>query len=181
MLDASCVAASARAIKAVHPSLRVGGPATAALAHVADFVDACEKLGLPYDFVSTHHYPTDSCPKGVDWDPECFANGVLASRRAVAPTTPFYLTEYNVGCCLGYEGHDVSTAAAFVFRSVSELNEELDLYSYWTFTDVFEEGGLPHTEWVPARPSRMRPFFACQQCRRDCTPGLAGTRTCMVR
>ena len=39
--------ASARAIKAVHPSLRVGGPATAALAHVADFVDACEKLGLP--------------------------------------------------------------------------------------------------------------------------------------
>ena len=99
------------------------------------------------DFVSTHHYPTDSCQKGVDWDPECFSNGVLTSRRAVAPTTPFYLTEYNVGCCLGYEGHDVSTAAAFAFRSVGDLNEELDLYSYWTFTDVFEEGGLPRTEY----------------------------------
>jgi hypothetical protein len=30
---------------------------------------------------------------------------------------------------------------------VSELNEDLDLYSYWTFTDVFEEGGLPLVEF----------------------------------
>lgn len=123
--------ASARAIKSVHPSLRVGGPATAALAHVADFVQQCEEHQIPYDFVSTHHYPTDSCPKGASWDPDCFIDDVLASRAAVAPTTPYYLTEYNVGCCLGYVGHDVSTAAAFIFRTVSALNDHLELYSYW--------------------------------------------------
>ena len=139
--------ASARALKAVDPSLQVGGPATASLAHVADFVSECEARDIPYDFVSTHHYPTDSCPKGPAWDPDCFINGVLETRATVAPTVPFFLTEYNVGCCLGYVGHDVSTAAAFVFRAVGALNEHLDLYSYWTFTDVFEEGGLPRIEY----------------------------------
>ena len=51
----------------------------------------------------------------------------------------FYLTEYNVGCCLGYPLHDAPAAAAFIFRAVASLNEIVDLYSYWTFTDIFEE------------------------------------------
>ena len=58
----------------------------------------------------------------------------------------FYLTEYNVGCCLGYPLHDAPAAAAFIFRAVASLNEIVDLYSYWTFTDIFEEGGLPREE-----------------------------------
>ena len=139
--------ASSRAVKAVHSSLRVGGPATASLAHVSDFVAACDADGIAYDFASTHHYPTDSCPRGVSWDPSCFARDVLRVRRTVPDTLPFLLTEYNVGCCLGYVGHDVATAAAFIFRTVSELNDHLDIYSYWTFTDVFEEGGLPREEF----------------------------------
>ena len=100
--------ASAKALKSVHPTLKVGGPATAVLQHVSDFVDACEADDIPYDFVSTHHYPTDSCPKGPQWDPDCFSNDVLRSRRSIPSTIPFYLTEYNVGCCLGYSGHDYS-------------------------------------------------------------------------
>ena len=44
--------ASARAIKSVHASLQVGGPATAGLAHVQDFVDDTKKMGIPVDFVS---------------------------------------------------------------------------------------------------------------------------------
>ena len=139
--------ASSRAIKSVDPSLRVGGPATAVLAHVKDFSDLCEAAGIAKDFVSTHHYPTDSCPKGSAWDPDCFARDVLRVRRTVPRSLPFLLTEYNVGCCLGYAGHDKATAAAFIFRSVRDLNEELDVYSYWTFTDVFEEGGMPRIEF----------------------------------
>ena len=138
--------ASARAVKAVHPSLRVGGPATAVLGHITDFVDECTKHAIPFDFVSSHHYPTDTCPKGAAWDPDCFSRDVLKARASVG-SVAFYLTEYNVGCCLGYVGHDVSTAAAFVFRSIGDLNEHLDLYSYWSFTDVFEEGGLPQVEF----------------------------------
>ena len=128
----------------------MGGPATAALAHVADFVAACEKEGIPYDFVSTHHYPTDSCPKGADWDPDCFNRDVLRSRAKVPSALPYYLTEYNVGCCLGYVGHDVSTAAAFVFRSVDALNDHLELYSYWTFSVLHSLD--PHTSGHPPLP-----------------------------
>ena len=110
-------------------------------------LDEVHAGGIPYDFVSTHHYPTDTCPKGAEWDPSCFARDVLAARARVPRSVPFYLTEYNVGCCLGYVGHDVSTAAAFVFRTVSDLNDHIDVYSYWTFTDIFEEGGLNRIEF----------------------------------
>ena len=48
--------ASARAVKAVDPSLKVGGPATAGLADLPAFVTACAAMGLPRpDFVSSHH------------------------------------------------------------------------------------------------------------------------------
>ena len=51
--------ASAHAVKSVDSQLRVGGPATAQLEHVADFAKACTDGNIPYDFVSTHHYPSD--------------------------------------------------------------------------------------------------------------------------
>lgn len=52
--------ASVLAVKAVDPSLKVGGPATAGLADLPAFVAACATMGLPKpDFVSSHHYPTD--------------------------------------------------------------------------------------------------------------------------
>ena len=145
--------ASARAVKSVDSQLRVGGPATATLADLPDFIQQCNNGSVPVDFVSTHHYPTDGrggfpvCPSGEAWDPACFAQQVKAARASVPSSLPFYLTEYNVGCCLGFSQHDTPAAAAFIYRSVGDLNAHLDLYSYWTFTDVFEEGGLPRVEF----------------------------------
>ena len=111
--------ASARAVKAVHHSLRVGGPATAQLSHLPDFVAAATAANLPFDFVSTHHYPSDPmCPSDHAWNPDCFANNVLAARASIPADVPFWLTEYNVGCCLGYPQHDTPAAAAFIFRQV---------------------------------------------------------------
>ena len=54
----------------------------------------------------------------------------------------FFLTEYNVGCCLGYAPHDTSSAAAFAFRAVGDLNDELDVYSYWSFCACSQTGSL---------------------------------------
>ena len=142
--------ASATAVKAVDPSLRVGGPATAQVQHVRDFATAADSMGAPYDFVSTHMYPTDpQCPKRIEdgWSPDCFTEHVKAARSSLPNTTPFYLTEYNVGCCLGYSQHDTSAAAAFIFRQVPALAGHVDVLSWWTFTDVFEEGGLPKQEF----------------------------------
>ena len=83
---------SALAIKAVHPTLQVGGPATAGLAHVQDFIDDTKKLGLPVDFISTHSYPSDGYCSNTR-DPDCFAKKVLAQKEiAEAAGYPFLLT-----------------------------------------------------------------------------------------
>ena len=118
------------------------GPASADMAHVSDFVGNASLMGLPFDFVSTHHYPTDSCQPTVIqnssiWDPDCYMKGVKANRASVANTT-YYLTETNVGCCLGYSQHDTSAAAAFAFKTVGDLHGVADVMSWWTFSDVFE-------------------------------------------
>ncbi len=47
---------SARAIKAVDPQLKVGGPSTAGAAWVPDLLDFAAQRGLPVDFVTTHTY-----------------------------------------------------------------------------------------------------------------------------
>lgn len=140
--------ASSVAIKGIDRQFQVGGPASANLANVKEFVDAATSRKIAFDFVSTHHYPTDSCkPQGSKWDPDCWNNGVKASRESIPSTIPFYMTEFNVGCCLGYAEHDTSNAAAFALRAIGKLDGTTDLLSWWTFTDVFEEGGFPQTEF----------------------------------
>ena len=89
--------ASSKALKAVHPSLRVGGPATMQLLNVADFIEAANKMQIDFDFVSTHMYPTDpqctrpskpgEAPPG--WRPDCFTDHVKnASKIAKAAGKP---------------------------------------------------------------------------------------------
>ena len=51
--------ASSVAPKGVHEGLKVGGPATMQLLNVADFIKAATDRNIPFDFVSTHMYPTD--------------------------------------------------------------------------------------------------------------------------
>ena len=61
----------------MHPSLNVGGPATAGLGFVQEFVDDTKRLNIPVDFVSTHSYPSDPyCSRTPD--PDCFAKKLLA-------------------------------------------------------------------------------------------------------
>jgi xylan 1,4-beta-xylosidase len=158
--------ASVRALKAVHETLRVGGPSTEQTQHVEDLIADTKRLGIPLDFISTHFYPSDpNCTSaepndqhnGISGaDPDCFSK-VLNKARSFASEAglPFLITEYKDGLQGGnpIEGHandpgartggghhgDLSYAAAFVMHNVPLLTD-LDLWSYWTFTDVFEEG-----------------------------------------
>jgi len=51
--------ATARAVKTVDPAIRVGGPSTAAVAWIPEFLDFCARENLPVDFVTTHIYAGD--------------------------------------------------------------------------------------------------------------------------
>lgn len=52
--------AGALGVKAADPAIRVGGPATAAIGWIPDFLAYCERENLPMDFISTHIYPGDN-------------------------------------------------------------------------------------------------------------------------
>eukprot|EP00928_Gymnodinium_smaydae_P066544 TRINITY_DN49537_c0_g1_i1.p1 TRINITY_DN49537_c0_g1~~TRINITY_DN49537_c0_g1_i1.p1 ORF type:complete len:532 (-),score=72.86 TRINITY_DN49537_c0_g1_i1:69-1664(-) len=137
--------ASARALKSVSESLRVGGPATQQTESVDDFIQAVQNK-IPVDFVSTHFYPTDpQCQtQTTKNDPDCFAHTVMAAQKSAEKAgLPFFITEYNNG--LDSSSRDDSSAAAFVFRQIGLL-DRLDMLSWWTFTDVFEE------DWMRSTP-----------------------------
>eukprot|EP00658_Telonema_sp_P-2_P026392 TRINITY_DN20653_c0_g1_i1.p1 TRINITY_DN20653_c0_g1~~TRINITY_DN20653_c0_g1_i1.p1 ORF type:complete len:537 (+),score=113.23 TRINITY_DN20653_c0_g1_i1:211-1821(+) len=134
--------ASALALKHVSPRLRVGGPATMQTQFVGEFIAATSSARLPVDFVSTHFYPTDpQCQTNqTKSNIDCFADEVLAAQKlAAAADLPFFITEYNDG--LGDTSRDDASAAGFVFRMVGKM-QPLDMFSWWTFSDVFEEGWM---------------------------------------
>jgi len=139
---------TATALKAVDSRLQVGGPASLQTLHVGDFVRFAQKDSIPFDFVSTHLYPTD--PQCGPHNLTCFERMILAARNEVKTLATheveFLVTEYNAGLFLQEEVDlDSAAAAAFILREVAALGE-VDLLSWWTFTDIFEEG------WMRATP-----------------------------
>lgn len=135
--------ASHHAIKSVSPRLSIGGPATAKLKDLAEFVAACEAWGIGNgpDFVSTHYYPSDACIQTNSSDLDCFANNIIAARQQV-PNEKFLITEFN--CGLGQPCAGVPYAAAFLLRTVNALRmHDITAISWWTFSAIFEERHLP--------------------------------------
>jgi xylan 1,4-beta-xylosidase len=142
--------ATVEAIKAVDPSLRVGGPATARDEWIEEFVSFCESRRVPVDFVSTHHYPTDAL-----WSVKDDTEAQLAgSRRSIlrqwaqdtrrrAGGLPVYYTEWNTSSNPRDPLHDEPYAAAFVVKTVMEACDLVAGYSFWTFSDIFEENYFP--------------------------------------
>ena len=46
-------------IKKIDKKIRCGGPATSNNRFIPEFIEYCKTHNVPFDFVSTHHYPTD--------------------------------------------------------------------------------------------------------------------------
>ncbi|WP_315927286.1 GH39 family glycosyl hydrolase [Mesorhizobium sp. SP-1A] len=141
---------TAEAIKGVDKQLRVGGPATADNAWVEDFLNFCRAANLPADFVSTHHYPTDDFGQpGDDTEAQLAASKRSALRgearqvREQAGDVPLYYTEWCTSSNPRDPMHDEPYAAAFIVKTVLEANGLVQGYSYWTFSDIFEENYFP--------------------------------------
>ena len=138
------------AIKSIDGALRVGGPATARDAWIEEFLEFCEITRTAADFVSTHHYPTDALwNAGVDTELQ-----LAGSRRSImrqwaqdtrrrAGTKPLYYTEWNTSSNPRDSLHDEPYAAAFVAKTLMEVSGLAEGYSFWTFSDIFEENYFP--------------------------------------
>eukprot|EP01114_Cavostelium_apophysatum_P010264 TRINITY_DN2378_c0_g1_i1.p1 TRINITY_DN2378_c0_g1~~TRINITY_DN2378_c0_g1_i1.p1 ORF type:complete len:500 (-),score=102.80 TRINITY_DN2378_c0_g1_i1:57-1556(-) len=125
---------TSHALKAVNPNLKVGGPATAMSSWIPDFISFCDENNVPYDFISTHEYPTD--PPG----PQTrlfFIEHLKATRALIPSNIPLYYTEYDDG----YNSPTSYGAAFAVFQNYM-ANNVVDALSWWPFSDIFEENGL---------------------------------------
>jgi xylan 1,4-beta-xylosidase len=141
---------TADAIKAIDPSLKVGGPATARDGWIEEFLEFCETTKVPVDFVTTHHYPTDALGHEDDDTETQLANsqrGILREwtqdTRRRAGKRPLYYTEWNSSSNPRDPRHDEPYAAAFVAKTAMEASDLVQGYSFWTFSDIFEENDFP--------------------------------------
>ena len=141
---------TAEVIKKVDSSLRVGGPATAKSEWIEEFVDFCERKKVPADFLSTHHYPTDAFGSPDDDTEVQLFRSQRGIMREVAQDTrrhtrgrPVYYTEWNSSSNPRDPLHDESYAAAFAVATIMEARGLVEGYSFWTFSDIFEENYFP--------------------------------------
>lgn len=141
---------TAEAVKRVDTRLQVGGPVSSGNAWLEDFINFCTTAKVPYDFLSTHYYPTD--PFGaIDSDtvtqlehsPPAIMRQKAVEARAVAGELPLYYTEWSISSNPRDPFHDRSFAAAFAARIIMSVDDVVDGYSYWTFSDIFEENYFP--------------------------------------
>lgn len=140
---------AALAIKQVDPRLVVGGPSTAVNAWIPETRQFCEKNNVPLDFISTHHYPTDS---GIGLGLEVEEQMARSDRNTLHTTLkkalkesggyPLYYSEWNSSPSPRDRFHDTSYCASFIAKNIIDNLGLTDIYSFWTFSDIFEECGF---------------------------------------
>jgi len=147
--------ATARAIKAVDPALKVGGPATAGAAWVPEFIGHAQASAVPVDFITTHTYGVEggfldengegdnrlsTKPGSISDDVRKVRDQVVASPM---PRLPVYWTEWSSSYNPRDPIHDAYLSAAFVLEKLKQTEGAAQSMSYWTYTDLFEEAGPP--------------------------------------
>ncbi|WP_210358170.1 GH39 family glycosyl hydrolase [Sphingomonas beigongshangi] len=149
--------ASARAIKAIDPALRVGGPATAGAAWVPDLLARTAARDIPIDFVTTHTYGVDGGfldEKGqedtkLSASPDAVIGDVRRVRSEIDATRykglPLYFTEWSASYTPRDPVHDSYISAAYILQKLRATRGLAQGMSYWTYSDLFEESGPPPT------------------------------------
>jgi len=148
---------SARAVKEVDPDIQVGGPAICGVETekwLRGFIEHCIENNSPLDFISRHCYTAEQPTRQGHYiyhklnEPTYMIDELKETRAIMAdyPLTkdmPLHITEFNSSYNPLCPVHDTTYQAAYIARILSEAGEYADSYSYWTFSDVFEEADVP--------------------------------------
>jgi len=146
---------TARTVKDVDSSLRVGGPSTAGAAWVPEFLAHVKQSGAPIDFVTTHTYGVqggflDEQGKSdtkLDPSPDAIIGDVRRVREQISasafPGLPLYFTEWSTSYTPRDPVHDSYVSAPYILTKLKASEGLLQGMSYWTYSDLFEESGPP--------------------------------------
>jgi len=141
---------TARALKSVSPRLRIGGPTTSSAHWVDDFLRHTVADNVPTDFISSHGYADDAVEdlfgtkEQIPMDERvCRAikkvhDQIAASAR---PNLPLMWTEWNVPSFGSSDARDTIYVGPALAYDIEQCDGFVDMMSYWTFSDVFEEDG----------------------------------------
>ncbi len=141
---------TARALKSVSPRLRVGGPATSSAHWVDAFIAHTAAENVPTDFISSHGYADDSTEDlfGTHEDIPMDRRVCLAIKKvhdqiasSARPGLPLMWTEWNVPSFGPLHARDTEYVGAALADDIRQCDGLVNMMSYWTFSDVFEEGG----------------------------------------
>jgi xylan 1,4-beta-xylosidase len=145
---------TARAVKAVNPRLRIGGPATAQAAWADAFIQHCAANHVPVDFVSSHVYGNDQAKDVFGTDENiprdkmvCRAVKKVHDQIAASsmPNLPLIWSEFNASYFNEPAVTDTSYMGPWLADTIRQCDGLVDVMSYWTFSDVFEEQGVVQT------------------------------------
>ncbi len=145
---------TAKALKAVNPRLRVGGPSTAQAAWVGQFLTDMSKKGVPVDFASSHVYANDTADNVFGTNEVisrehmvCRATRKVHDEIAASPLpkTPFVMSEFNASYMNEPDVTDTVYMGPWLANMIRECDGTVDEMSYWAFSDVFEEQGIVKT------------------------------------
>lgn len=143
--------AAAKALKSISPKLRVGGPATATAAWVDRMIQHAIENNVPLDFVSTHVYGNDTAHDVFGTNEQIPRTQMVC--RAVAkvhdqikasarPDLPLIWSEFNASYSNEPSVTDTGFMGPWLADTIRQCDGQADIMSYWTFSDVFEEGGV---------------------------------------
>jgi xylan 1,4-beta-xylosidase len=140
-----------RAIKSIDPHLRVGGPATAQAAWADVFIRHCVDSNVPVDFVSTHVYGNDKS-EDVFGTTEKIPRDQMVCRAvkkvheqikfSPKPELPLIWSEFNASYMNETAVTDSTYMGPWLADTIRQCDGLVDMMSYWTFSDVFEEQGV---------------------------------------
>jgi len=144
---------TAKAVKSVSADYRVGGPASAGSAWTKELIDYCYKNNSPIDFISTHSYGVKKgfidvngkAGKILSSDLKAVTSDVISSRKRIdnspLKNLELHFTEWSTSPSGVDNVHDSYQSAPFILDKIKGTEGFANSMSYWTFTDIFEEGG----------------------------------------
>ena len=142
-----------RALKSVDSRLRVGGPSTSSAHWVVDFLRHTAAENVPVDFVSSHGYADDTVADlfgthvDIPMDQRvCRAIKKVHGEIAASPrpSLPLMWTEWNVPSFGALHARDTEYVGAALADDIRQCDGLVNMMSFWTFSDVFEEDGPKH-------------------------------------
>jgi xylan 1,4-beta-xylosidase len=142
---------TARALKVVNQRIRVGGPATAQAAWVDAIIAHTSKENVPLDFVSTHSYGNDTAMDILGHPAKVAPHQMVTVAvdkvhaqiaASARPDIPLIWSEFNATYMSEREITDSVYMGPWLAKAISDCDGKVNLMSYWTFSDVFEEQGV---------------------------------------